>query len=119
MFFRFTKLQIKVFKGFLSLDFFVSNPFEFETIKLMELFAELDAEDKSKFFFDHSKINVKAYCHEGMKKIRRLLLNEDDATLPKAREKLKKLYYADLGLKAFGLALVLFYLKRVGSGFFA
>lgn len=85
----------------------------------MELFAELDAEDKSKFFFDHSKINIKAYLHEATKQIRRLLLKEDDATLPKAREKLKKLYYADLGLKAFGLALVLLYLKKVGSGLFA
>lgn len=104
---------MKIFRGCRSLDFFVSNIFHFETIKLRELFAELNAEDQKKFYFDHSTIELKSYLHEGVQSIRRLLLKEDDATLPKAREKLKKLYYVDLLVKGVAASFLLWYFAKL------
>lgn len=68
---------------------------------MQELFGELDEDDKAKFYFDHTTIDWKEYHHQGIRQIRRLLLKEDDSTIPQGHEKVKKLYYANAMLKAF------------------
>jgi alcohol-forming fatty acyl-CoA reductase len=73
--------------------------FRFETIKLQEIFTELDDKDQKTFNFDHKTIDWEKYQDNGMRGIRKFLLKEDESTMPKAQKKLKKLYYADLLVK--------------------
>lgn len=114
-YFRFTSLQMKIFNGAKSVEFFVCNKFQFDTKKLQELFAELDDEDQKKFFFNHWSIDVREYCRAAVIQCRRLLLKEDDSTIPMAQAKLRKLYYADLFLKGVGTAFVLYNIVKFSA----
>lgn len=103
---------MQIFKGFSVLYFFFSKTFIFRTEKLQELFNELDTDDQKKFCFDHTIIDFDDYLKHGILQIRRLLLKEDDATIPLGREKYKKLSYANLLVKAFFVVIIFYYLLR-------
>lgn len=94
------------------LYFFTKDNFRFETTKLYELFAELNAQDQKQFYFDHRTINWDEFFSNGIRQTRRLLLKEDDSTMKKTQLKLKKFYYVDLIVKVFFvLAFVGFVMK--------
>lgn len=95
------------------LYYFTSNKFNFETKKLSQLFNELDADDKKKFYFDHSTIVHEEYHKKAIRQIRRLLLNEDEATLPEARKKVDRLLIADLAVKSFCTSFASYYLTKM------
>lgn len=112
---RFTALQRKIINGISVLYFFTTRNFQFETKKLQELFSELDAEDQSKFYFDHTTIDWDKFFSSGILQTRRLLLKEDDATIDKAKSKLRKLYYADIAVKAISTFVFLYYTLKLGK----
>jgi Male sterility protein len=91
---------------------FTGRHFHFETIKLQKLFASLDAEDQKVFNFDHVSFDWKSYFGPAVRQGRRLILKDDEATMPKAQEKLKKFYYADMFVKVmFGVAVLMMFKK--------
>lgn len=106
---------MKIFKGYKILYYFLSKPFRFSTDKLRALFAELDAEEQSKFFFDHTKIDPEIYLYNAVRQIRRSLLQEDDATIPKAQEKLRRFYYAYISVQALSWSAILYYSARFAT----
>jgi alcohol-forming fatty acyl-CoA reductase len=73
--------------------------FHFDTIKLQELFTELEDKDQKTFNFDHKTIDWEKYLDNSVRGIRRFLLKEEESTMPEAQKKLKKLCYADLLVK--------------------
>lgn len=89
--------------------------FHFDTKKLKELFTELDEDDQQKFPFNHSALQLKKYFIEGLRQGRRLLLKEDDATIPKGQQKLKRLYYADVFCKSVASALLIYHFTNFAS----
>lgn len=97
--------------------FFTTKNFHFRTAKLYELFDELSLDDRLKYNFNSRAINWTDYHYNGVKQIRRIVLKEDDSTIPKARQKVTMLYYADLSLKYFALLALSFYLVRFGLNF--
>lgn len=109
---RFTRLQLKIIDGMSYFYFFTTKNFHFETIKLQKLFSELDGEDRQKFCFDHTTIDWNVFFRNGMIETRRRLLHDDDATIPKAQEKLKKLYFLDLSVKVLFFGGLLFFLFK-------
>lgn len=82
-------------------------------MRLNELFTELSSEDKKKFCFDHSKLELEDYVENGVRQVRNLLLKEDEATLPKAREKMQKLYYADILLKGVLIGFLIWFVLKL------
>lgn len=110
----FTRLQIKVIKGMQVLYDFTGHNFNFETVKLQELFAGLEVEDQKTFYFDHVTFDWNNYFESAVQQGRRLILKDDESTMPKAQEKLKKFFYADLFVKGiFGVAVLMLLKKFV------
>ena len=104
---------MKVIKGMQVLYDFTGQNFNFETIKLQELYAGLKPEDKKLFFFDHTSLNWSKYFETSTRLGRRLILKDDESTIPKAHEKLKKFYYADWIVKVLFGVLGLWLLKNI------
>lgn len=93
----------------------MTHSFRFDTTKLHQLFAELDDEDQAKFYFNHRTINHEDYFNNSIREIRRLLLKEDESTMPKAQEKLKKIFYADLAVKLVAFLMMARYSLILGE----
>lgn len=91
---------MKVIKGMNILYDFTGKNFLFETKKLQELYKDLKPEDKEIFYFDHLSLNWQEYFNTSVKLGRTLILKDNDATIPKAQLKLKKLYYANVIVKS-------------------
>lgn len=71
----------------------------FKTERLQELYDNLTPEDKKIFYFNHLTLDWEKYFGTSVRHGRRLILKDDESTIPLAQEKLKKFYYADLTLK--------------------
>ncbi|CRL04379.1 CLUMA_CG017470, isoform A [Clunio marinus] len=109
----FTSLQMKVIKGIKIFYYFTTRNFLFETDKLHNLFNSLDKDDKIKFYFDHTTIYWPDYFENGGRNLRKYILKESELNIPKAQQKLRKLYYADRSLKIFGVLLLSYYLWQL------
>lgn len=114
---RFTRLQRKIISGMSILYYFTTHDFRFETKKLQELYSQLESDDQEKFYFDHTKINWEKHHDLGIWKIRTFLLQDDDSTIPKAQEKLRKLYWADWIVKIVLCTVMMWYSFKIFNGF--
>lgn len=89
---------------------FTTRRFHIKTVELRKLCTELDPTDRRTFNFDHSAIDWDDYYRVAFAEIRRTLLKEDDTTIPKGLQKLKKLFYIDLSFKTICMMGLIFFL---------
>jgi alcohol-forming fatty acyl-CoA reductase len=109
MFNSLSRLQHRIIYGISVLYHFTTTDYTFNSSKLKQLFDELDEDDKRIFNFDHNTIDWNSSTHEYVKGIRKYLLKEEIETIPKAQEKLRNLFYADVALKCLFVLVIVFY----------
>jgi len=100
------RLQRNIIKGIKPLYFFSERNFAFKMDKLVELFNELDADDKIAFNFDYSTIDWDDFVKNSLIAGRKLLFKEGPETIPAAQERLRKLYFINLGIRTAFYSLV-------------
>jgi len=106
-------MQLNIINGIKALYYFFTHDFNFETQQLQKLFSELDKDDRKIFNFDHATIDWTEYHTKGMRQIRKLLLKEDEDTLPLARVKVTKLFYADLAIQVLFASVLFYYMLKI------
>ena len=74
------------------------------------MFDSLEEEDKKKFNFDHQSFKWEEVVDSNLVGIRKFLMKEEPETMPKAQEKLAKLFLIDQALKVFIVIFVLYWL---------
>lgn len=89
------KLQMKIFKGISLLYYFSTVDFKFHTPKLIQLYDDLDDNDKEIFRFDHRAGDQEELTILSFMGVRQFLLNEGPETIPNAQTKLRRLRVAN------------------------
>jgi len=107
------RLQRKIIKSLDGFNFFTERNFNFNTDKLQKLYAELEADDKVKFNFDHSIIDWNVFIKNSMETGRQILFKEGPETIPAAQKKLKRLYIIHLMVKVGFYLLTGYFLIRI------
>lgn len=102
-----TKIYTKMDNVRDTLRYFASREFVFKNDNTQKLWSRLSDKDKELFFFDISQMSWDVYYRALCIGLRVYLVNDDINTLPLARKKWNRLYYAHCTLRAvFYLAVV-------------
>lgn len=109
-------MQRNMIKGLQASTYFNTHNFNFETKQLRKLFSQLSDDDKKNFNFDHMTIDWREYHKKGARQVRKLLLKEDESTLPLAKAKVQTLFYIDWMLQVGFLAVFsYFFIMIIGN----
>ncbi|XP_053203007.1 fatty acyl-CoA reductase 1-like [Panonychus citri] len=82
----------KVHRAMNALEYFTTNEWTFRNENFVNLMKSLEPDDFTKFSLDVGSINWCDYIENYILGVRKYLLKEDPATLPKARKNIKRLY---------------------------
>lgn len=88
------KIQDKLSKAAVCLEYFTTNQWQFEDSNVQRLYSQLSNEDKKEFNFDVSNIKWNEYVENYVLGIRRFMFKEDEKTIPKARKQLNRFYWS-------------------------
>ncbi|RWS22854.1 putative fatty acyl-CoA reductase-like protein, partial [Leptotrombidium deliense] len=89
----------KVHRAINALEYFTTNEWTFRNDNFLELFNEVNANDKEIFHCDLRNIDWQTYMECYILGVRKFLLKEDPSTLPEARKRLNRIYYGTQVLK--------------------
>ncbi|GFY49785.1 putative fatty acyl-CoA reductase CG5065 [Trichonephila inaurata madagascariensis] len=78
------------------LEYFTTREWKFRCDNLIELREMQNSTDRKIFDFDIRPVEWTPYLVSYVRGIRKFLLKEDDSTLPVARRRINRLYYAEL-----------------------
>ncbi|XP_074028601.1 putative fatty acyl-CoA reductase CG5065 [Leptinotarsa decemlineata] len=87
------RVQDKLTKASGCLEYFTMQEWQFDDENVRNLVTTLDESDKKMFCFDVAKINWDNYIENYILGIRRFIFKEDNASLPKARQQISRLYW--------------------------
>ncbi|XP_055475263.1 fatty acyl-CoA reductase 2-like [Psammomys obesus] len=88
---RMTKLMNRLLKTISMLEYFINNSWEWSTNNTEMLLSELSPEDQRVFNFDVRQLNWLEYIENYVLGVKKYLLKEDLAGVPKARQHLRRL----------------------------
>lgn len=86
------KLQKKIYVAGENVKYFILNEWSFTNQNLKDLQHRLNKYDQQQFNFDAKRINISDYIKLWILGYRRFILNLDDASIAKAKLKLRQLY---------------------------
>ena len=88
-----TQVYAKVNRAIVALQYFTTNEWTFLNTNHLSLSKDFDAEEVRRFYCDPRQILWPDYLETYILGVRKFLLKEDPTTLPRARAKLRRLYY--------------------------
>ncbi|XP_049840511.1 putative fatty acyl-CoA reductase CG5065 [Schistocerca gregaria] len=100
------KLQKKIYEAGENVKYFILNEWSFPNQSLKDLQHRLNKHDQEQFSFDATRIDITDYIKLWVLGYRRFILNLDDASITKAKLKLRRLYIIHLVAKI-ALCLIL------------
>jgi fatty acyl-CoA reductase len=89
----------KVHRSIAALEYFTINEWTFRNQNQLMIFDEMSLVDKEIFCTDIRKIDWSTYMELYVLGVRQYLLKEKPETLPEARKRLRRLYYATQATK--------------------
>ncbi|RZF48915.1 hypothetical protein LSTR_LSTR003295 [Laodelphax striatellus] len=94
-----SKIYKKLGKFADTMTYFATRVWTFRNDRIQDLWAGLSEEDQQEFFFDISQMNWEYHAQANCLGLRVYLVKDDIHTLPAARKKWQRLYYAHCALR--------------------
>ncbi|XP_075231059.1 fatty acyl-CoA reductase wat-like [Lycorma delicatula] len=94
-----TKIYKKLGKFADTMTYFSTRVWTFRNDRVQDLWASLSPEDQEEFFFDLGQMNWEYHAQANCLGLRVYLVKDDIHTLPAARRKWQRLYYAHCALR--------------------
>lgn len=116
-FFSLVKVQNKVSAGIKLVQYYTTKEWVFDTFKFEELLSNLNTTDAEIFNTDTNQLNYEEYLLNYILGIRKYMLGESDATIPRARVTLRVLYALDCITKLLLASIVGWFLWTHIEGF--
>ncbi|XP_054280185.1 fatty acyl-CoA reductase wat-like isoform X2 [Macrosteles quadrilineatus] len=79
--------------------YFGTRSWDFKNKNVQALWRSLDHRDQELFFFDMSQLDWDQYFYSYTRGVRKYLLKDDLSTVPQAKRRLRRFYWAHQGLK--------------------
>uniref|UniRef100_A0A182J7H3 Fatty acyl-CoA reductase n=1 Tax=Anopheles atroparvus TaxID=41427 RepID=A0A182J7H3_ANOAO len=103
------KLQRKIYKANVALEYFILNNWDFKNSNFIQLASQIKPEDNKEFYYrDFIEFDVTLYFRNCILGARRYLLKEKDENIPKALTHLKRMKLLDKVCKTAILASFLY-----------
>ncbi|XP_076246331.1 putative fatty acyl-CoA reductase CG5065 isoform X2 [Calliopsis andreniformis] len=93
------RVQHRINAGIALIEYYTTKQWIFRNDRMKELHEELNPSDKKKFFMDTAEISWDEYMLRYILGSRQYCLKDDPSTLPRARQVLRYLYFADWFVK--------------------
>jgi fatty acyl-CoA reductase len=110
-------IQKRIYTTARTLRPFITKQWKFKTDNFINLYRELDKEDRDIFYFDVKVINWRPYAKDYLLGIKQYILKEKLEQLPEARSNLKMLYYLNQLTTLLLFSVNAYWLRRVISRF--
>ncbi|XP_078050394.1 putative fatty acyl-CoA reductase CG5065 [Augochlora pura] len=104
------RVQQKVNAGIKIVTYYTTKQWIFRNDRMKELHQQLSPSDKEEFFMDIASVSWNEFLLTYLLGIRKFTLKDDPSTLPRARQVMNYMYYADRFVKIAMVLLIMWFL---------